>query len=701
MRNKIYKFFKDKNTGRKDTLLFYFSGHGIPDGSGDTYLSTSEINSADPDENGFSFDELTKVMGKSNSKRIITILDCCYSGRARVAKGGNEKIVAKIAKEVMLETFEEKKRKPDSNLGEGKCLMASSLAHQESVMLKKLGHSLFTYYLLEGLKGGDGQSVDEEGHVTPNLLGDYIDEQIMSLPSDKRPDQRPLMKTETSGKFILADHPEFVKRPPAVGPSAVDVSEIIEEGRQCLEDKDFDQAIKLFDEAIAANRKNHVAYNCKGDVLFTLEKYEEAIKCYDEALKIKPNYFDVLKDKGLAHCKLKDYKRAIDCYDEALLLKPNHDQILEYKKEALRSLEEIDELKKGISFYDSDKYEEAIERFNRSLEANPKNADTLYYKGLALSDSSKYKEAIECYDEALKIKPTYNEAMKAKEVALKSQSEKDATQELHATKNETIVFVSYIREDHEAAKRLCLDLKNANLNLKPWIDTEILAGQRWDTEIKKAMQKSRYFIPLISSRAVEKIEKKGYTRDELQYAVDVLKETQRTHKIIIIPVRLNDCKIPFSQLEKIQYVDLFPDWKKGFEKLLKGIKLGNNLAYPSTTISPRTSSATGIISWDKALDKKVKSSDNQDIGKVQSITNEYIQTKEGMLSKNYYFISKYYFQGYDGDSLWVSLSKDEIKAKFDKEKEPEPGELQTPEYAERRTAITKQYPDFDSNIPQI
>ena len=107
-----------------------------------------------------------------------------------------------------------------------------------------------------------------------------------------------------------------------------------------------------------------------------------------------------------------------------------------------------------------------------------------------------------------------------------------------------------------------------------------------------------------------------------------------------------------------------------------------------------------IISWDKAIDKKVKSSDNQDIGKVQSITKEYIQTKEGMVSKKYYFIPKYYFQGYDGDSLWVSLTKDEIKAKFEKEKEPEPAELETPEYAERRTTITKQYPDFDNNIPQ-
>ncbi len=141
-------------------------------------------------------------------------------------------------------------------------------------------------------------------------------------------------------------------------------------------------------------------------------------------------------------------------------------------------------------------------------------------------------------------------------------------------KNETIVFVSYIREDHEAAKQLCLDLKNANLNLKPWIDTEILAGQRWDKEIKKAIQKSRYFIPLISLRAVEK---GGYTRHEFKYALDVIKETQRKHKIIIIPVRLNDCKIPYSQLEKIQYVDLFPDWKEGFEKILQAIKQGDNL----------------------------------------------------------------------------------------------------------------------------
>jgi hypothetical protein len=44
-----------------------------------------------------------------------------------------------------------------------------------------------------------------------------------------------------------------------------------------------------------------------------------------------------------------------------------------------------------------------------------------------------------------------------------------------------------------------------------------------------------------------------------------------------------------------------------------------------------------VISWDEAIGKKVKSSDDKDLGKVQSITRDYIQTKEGIIGigKNY------------------------------------------------------------------
>ncbi len=106
-----------------------------------------------------------------------------------------------------------------------------------------------------------------------------------------------------------------------------------------------------------------------------------------------------------------------------------------------------------------------------------------------------------------------------------------------------------------------------------------------------------------------------------------------------------------------------------------------------------------IISWDKAIGKKVKSRDDKDLGKVKSITLDYIQTKEGMVSKAYYFIPKYHLSRYDGDKLWVSLTKDEVKAKFERESAPEPSEWEMQEYRELRTTITRRHPDFATNIP--
>jgi hypothetical protein len=106
-----------------------------------------------------------------------------------------------------------------------------------------------------------------------------------------------------------------------------------------------------------------------------------------------------------------------------------------------------------------------------------------------------------------------------------------------------------------------------------------------------------------------------------------------------------------------------------------------------------------IISWDKAIGTKVKSSDDEDLGKVQSITRDYIQTKKGTVSKSYYFIPKYYLSGYDGDRLWVSLSKGEVQSRFEKEKEPEHSELETPEYVQRRTTVMERHPEFATSIP--
>jgi uncharacterized caspase-like protein len=82
MRDAIYDFFSEE-TRPQDTLLLYYSGHGIPDIDGDVYLATSEIQPSRPSKRGFNFNELTKLMQGSASTRIVVILDCCYSGSAK------------------------------------------------------------------------------------------------------------------------------------------------------------------------------------------------------------------------------------------------------------------------------------------------------------------------------------------------------------------------------------------------------------------------------------------------------------------------------------------------------------------------------------------------------------------------------------------------------------------------------------------
>jgi hypothetical protein len=74
LKNAIYDFFMYENNKPDDTLVFYYSGHGVPDKWGKTFLAPSDIDSDHPFIAGFSFDDLTNSMLACNSQRIVTNL---------------------------------------------------------------------------------------------------------------------------------------------------------------------------------------------------------------------------------------------------------------------------------------------------------------------------------------------------------------------------------------------------------------------------------------------------------------------------------------------------------------------------------------------------------------------------------------------------------------------------------------------------
>ena len=70
----------------------------------------------------------------------------------------------------------------------------------------------------------------------------------------------------------------------------------------------------------------------------------------------------------------------------------------------------------GNTLRGQNKYQEAIEAYDKALALNANFAEALYDKGLALHNLNKFQEAIDSYDKAIAIKSNYLDAINYKGV---------------------------------------------------------------------------------------------------------------------------------------------------------------------------------------------------------------------------------------------------------------------------------------------
>ena len=90
------------------------------------------------------------------------------------------------------------------------------------------------------------------------------------------------------------------------------------------------------------------------------------------------------------------------------------------------------------------------------------------------------------------------------------------------------------------------------------------------------------------------------------------------------------------------------------------------------------------ISGKKMIHRKVKSFEGKDLGKIESITEDYIEVKDG---DTHYFIPKLHVKEFDKDNLYVLMPKDEIKDMYKRDSPPLRSEMKQiedsnkPEYA--------------------
>jgi hypothetical protein len=131
------------------------------------------------------------------------------------------------------------------------------------------------------------------------------------------------------------------------------------------------------------------------------------------------------------------------------------------------------------------------------------------------------------------------------------------------------VFIAYVEEDLLLARRLRDRIAAAGCS--PWMDKDkLLPGQNWPRAIRRAIEISDVFLACFSVRSGSK---RGPFQSELRWAFQCA-QRMPMEETFVVPVRFDACAVPRQIQERVQYVDLFPDWDAGVKKVIRALKQG-------------------------------------------------------------------------------------------------------------------------------
>src|SRR5258708_2981633 len=166
-----------------DVVVIFFSGHGS-----DTHeIVTHDADVNDLENTSIPLATLTEWFSRIPAKRLVCILDCCFSGGMG-------------AKVLHLETKPKALRSTDDLIkelsGETRLVFTASLGTEEALENQQLGHGLLTYYLIRALQGAE--EVRETGKIDIYKLLSWVTKNVKDAASRYGHVQTPTM----SGRII-------------------------------------------------------------------------------------------------------------------------------------------------------------------------------------------------------------------------------------------------------------------------------------------------------------------------------------------------------------------------------------------------------------------------------------------------------------------------------------------------------------------
>jgi uncharacterized protein YgiM (DUF1202 family) len=185
-----------RKAAQKDTVIIYYAGHGAPETDAtspdedgmEKYLVPYDADPNDLYTTALPMREIETIFQRLASDRVIFITDSCYSG----ATAGRTFATAS-RRAVVSDAFLARLSK-----GKGRVVLTASRASEVSEEREDLGHGVFTYYLLEGLRGK--ADLDGDGIITVDEAYNYVSKKVPEVTGQN---QNPVKKGEVEGQLIL------------------------------------------------------------------------------------------------------------------------------------------------------------------------------------------------------------------------------------------------------------------------------------------------------------------------------------------------------------------------------------------------------------------------------------------------------------------------------------------------------------------
>lgn len=188
-----------QNAIAEDLVYIYFSGHGSPEPNNqkNMYFLTYDTDPKNMPVTAYPMWEIEIALSRFiKAERVVIIADTCHSGGigpSYATRGGGYSKDTGSEVNTYLHALAES--------GKGRTILTASEPNELSMEDASWGggHGVFTYYLLEGLKGQ--ADIDRDGIVTLGELADFVDSNVRRATNSR---QHPFLSGEINRNLPVA-----------------------------------------------------------------------------------------------------------------------------------------------------------------------------------------------------------------------------------------------------------------------------------------------------------------------------------------------------------------------------------------------------------------------------------------------------------------------------------------------------------------